>query len=358
MKNKILIAGAGGAPSEGVIYSLLKNPDNYIIGMGSEPSDLILSKAHKKYSVPYCYEANYKKILLSILYKEKPDLVHFQNDLEIYHASKIRKDIQNTGTKIFMPNHSVIDKCVHKYKSYIAFKESGIVVPKSEIVTSENILKNCFEELADKNGFIWLRDSRIGGGGKGALPTNDYYFAKSWIDFHDGWGNFIAAEMLTNKTVTWLSIWHKGELIVAQSRIRNGWEHANRTVSGITGITKSGMTFSNKTVTQVAINSIMAIDSEPHGIYGVDMTYDKNKIPNPTEINISRFFTTIRFFTEAGVNFPEIFKKLALGEKINFKKGTINPLKNNLLWIRGMDTNPLLISKKEYDQKILLSKKF
>ena len=29
-----------------------------------------------------------------------------------------------------------------------------------------------------------------------------------------------------------------------------------------------------------------------------------NGVPNPTEINISRFFTTVRFFTEAGINFP------------------------------------------------------
>ena len=46
---KILIAGAGGAPSEGMIYSLKKNPNNEVIGMGSEPTDLILSKAEKKY---------------------------------------------------------------------------------------------------------------------------------------------------------------------------------------------------------------------------------------------------------------------------------------------------------------------
>jgi len=50
---KILVAGAGGAPTEGVVFSLLKNPNNYVIGMGSEPTDVILSKADKKYYVPY-----------------------------------------------------------------------------------------------------------------------------------------------------------------------------------------------------------------------------------------------------------------------------------------------------------------
>jgi len=50
---KILVAGAGGAPTEGVVFSLLKNPNNYVIGMGSEPTDVILSKVDKKYYVPY-----------------------------------------------------------------------------------------------------------------------------------------------------------------------------------------------------------------------------------------------------------------------------------------------------------------
>lgn len=235
---KILIAGAGGAPSEGVIYSLKKNPNNEVIGMGSEPTDLILSKAEKKYYIPYANTVEYKESLLNILQKEKPDLVHFQNDLEIYYASLIRDEIQATGTKIFMPEHAVIDTCVHKYKSYQAFKKAGVIVPENIEINNENDLKKAFKELSDTKGKIWLRDSGIGGGGKGALPTSDYSLAKSWIDHYDGWGNFIAAEMLTPKTVTWLSIWYEGELVVAQTRAREGWTHANRAISVLQGLLK------------------------------------------------------------------------------------------------------------------------
>ncbi|KZX36422.1 hypothetical protein [Wohlfahrtiimonas chitiniclastica] len=350
---KILVAGAGGAPTEGVVYSLLKNPNNYVIGMGSEPTDLILSKAQKKYYIPYANSSEYRKRLLDILYKEKPDLVHFQNDLEIYHASLLRNEIEAAGTKIFMPEHSVIDTCVHKYKSYLAFKEAGIVVPENMIINTEEDLKRAFQKLSNEEGKIWLRNSGIGGGGKGALPTSDYALAKSWIDHYQGWGDFIAAEMLTAKTVTWLSIWHEGELVVAQTRSREGWTHGNRAISGVTGVTKVGLTISNEQVTQVAINAVKAVSNRPHGIFGVDMAYDKNGVPNPTEINISRFFTTVRFFTEAGINFPEIFKRLALGEEVNITMGTINPLQDGLMWVRGMDTEPLLIVKESIEQGIL-----
>lgn len=349
---KILIAGAGGAPSEGVIYSLLKNPDNYVIGMGSEPTDLILSQAQKKYYVPYSNTPEYKEKLLAILNKEKPDLIHFQNDLEIYHASLIRDDIEETGTKLYMPEHSVIDTCVHKYKSYQAFKKANIHVPENIVINNQNDLKNAFEKLSDSNGKIWLRNSGIGGGGKGALPTNDFHLAKSWIDHFNGWGDFIAAEMLSSKPVTWLSIWYEGELIVAQTRARQGWTHGNRAISGVTGVTKVGVTMSDEVVTDIAIKSIKAVSDMPHGIFGVDMAYDNNGIPNPTEINISRFFTTVRFFTEAGINFPEIFKNLALNQKININTKTINPLENNLMWVRGMDTQPRLITSQDIDKEI------
>lgn len=350
---KILVAGAGGAPTEGVVFSLLKNPNNYVIGMGSEPTDVILSKADKKYYVPYANTNEYKDKLLEILNKEKPDLVHFQNDLEIYHSSLIREEIKATGTKIFMPDHSVIDTCVHKYKSYQAFKKAGVIVPVNITIDTEEDLKRAFKELGDSQGKIWLRDSGIGGGGKGALPTSDYTLAKSWIDHYKGWGDFIAAEMLTPKTVTWLSVWHEGELILAQTRAREGWTHGNRAISGVTGVTKVGVTVSDEQVTQIAINTVKAVSDKPHGIFGVDMAFDKNGIPNPTEINISRFFTTVRFFTEAGINFPEIFKQLALGEKISIKKGIINPLENGLMWVRGMDTEPRLVVKDSLEQEII-----
>lgn len=350
---KILIAGAGGAPTEGVVFSLLKNPNNYVIGMGSEPTDLILSKSHKKHYVPYANTPDYKERLLEILNKENPDLIHFQNDLEIYHASLIREDIEATGTKLFMPEHSVIDTCVHKDKSYQAFKNAGIVVPENITINTESDLKKAFKELGDSQGKIWLRDSGIGGGGKGALPTGDYSLAKAWIDHYKGWGEFIAAEMLTPRTVTWLSIWHQGELVVAQTRAREGWTHGNRAISGVTGVTKVGVTVSDEQVNKVAINAVKAVSEKPHGIFGVDMAYDVNGIPNPTEINISRFFTTVRFFTEAGINFPEIFKKLALGESAGIDFGTVNPLKNGLMWVRGMDTEPKLIIKESIEQEII-----
>jgi hypothetical protein len=349
---KILIAGAGGAPSEGVIKSLLKVGHD-VSGMCCEPTDLVLSAASRKYYVPYSDNSDYKSSLLKIINHEKPDLIHFQNDLEIFNASSFRDEIHATGCKTYMPSHEVIDTCVHKYKTWQKFKAAKIKVPQNMMIDNEADLRCAFDELADKNGKIWLRASSIGGGGKGALPTNSYDFAKQWIDHFDGWGDFVAAEMLTFETVTWISIWYEGELIVAQGRLRQGWTHGNRAISGVTGVTKVGKTYSDNIMESIGMAAVKAVDDKPHGIFGVDMTYDENGIPNPTEINISRFFTTVLFFTEAGLNLPSIFVELGLTGNTLTKFSSKSPLPDGLMWMRGMDVVPKLLHEDHLKQEII-----
>lgn len=234
--------------------------------------------------------------------------------------------------------------CMNKYLSYQAWKKAGIKVPKTYIITKTDDLLKAFEDFGSP---LWIRE--IKGAGKGSLPVKSFEEAKMWIDIKNGWGNFSAAEMLEpDKMVTWQSIWFKGKLIVAQTRKRLYWEFANRVPSGVTGLTGTGITIKDKKVDKIAIKSIIAVDKKPHGIFSVDLTYDKKGVPNPTEINIGRFFTTHYFFTKAGLNMPYIFIKLGLEGKLPFKiKNKINPLPSNLAWIRGLDFLPKLSNIKE-----------
>ena len=339
---KILISGVGGTPTENVVRSWEKSKrEETVIGIGSEPFDMMLSSVDIKYQVPYSTEMSYPKRLLEILDKEKPDFAHFQNDIEIRVISRMRENLIKRNIKLFMPSKETVEICVDKSRSATIWMKEGIRVPQTLVINNEKDLKKAFEKLGDDEGNIWLR-AMVGGGGKGALPTNCYEFARLWIDRFNGWGNFTAAECLTPQTITWLSIWYEGELVVAQTRKRLSWNFGNRTLSGVTGITRVGMTDSDETVDRVAIDAISSIDKKPHGIYGVDMAYDRNNFPNPTEINISRFFTTVYFFTAAGLNMPEIYKNIALYQDFPTLKQKINPLPNGLLWIRGMDRIPIL----------------
>ena len=213
MKKKIHLGGAGGAPTNNIIRSLRESGDEYLIGTSCEPGDLFLADVDQRHCVPRATCPDYKNNLLKLLIQSKPDLAHFQNDFEIRAASRFREDIEAQGVKLYMPSKEVIENCVDKNLSYQIWKNAGLKVPRTILLHSAADLKLAFNNLGPK---IWLRATE-GGGGNGALPTEDYDFARLWIEKFDGWGKFTAAECLTPSTVTWLSIWHQGELVVAQT---------------------------------------------------------------------------------------------------------------------------------------------
>ncbi len=352
MTKRILVGGAGGAPALNFIRSLLKTKEKlYLIGVTCNKYDLCKAKdlVDKHFLVPPAIdEKDYIPVLQQIIAETKPHFLHVQNDEEVFTVSKYRDEL---AVKTFLPRHEVIEVCQDKFKSAQAWKEAGLSVPRTFMVNNESDLKEAFRKIKGK---VWVR-AISGAFGKWSLPTDNLNFARHWINYYKGWGNFSVAEYLSPDSITWLSIWKNGELIVAQGRKRLYWEFANRSVSGVTGITGTGVTVSDKKLDALAIKSIKAIDDCPHGIYGVDLTYDKSGIPNPTEINIGRFFTTHQFFTEAGLNMPAIYIKLAFNEKIPALKRKINPLPNGLAWVRGMDAEPVLIPFKEiqsYEKKL------
>lgn len=340
MIKRILVAGAGGAPALNFIRSLRKSGERfYLIGISCNKFDLC--KARKLvdalYLVPAARDQNYIPVLKQVISETRPHFMHAQNDEEVFVVSKYRDSL---NVKTFLPKHAVIKLCQDKFKSAIAWQRAGFKVPQTFLIKNRQDLKRAFNKIKGK---VWVR-AVSGAFGRGSLPTDNFTFALEWINHYNGWGSFSAAECLSPETITWLSIWKDGKLIVAQSRKRLYWEFANRSISGVTGITGTGVTVSNKKLDLLAQKAILTIDDKPNGIYGVDLTFDKEGIPNPTEINIGRFFTTHQFFTEAGLNMPYIYLKLAFGESVPRFKRIINPLPQALAWVRGMDVEPVLTS--------------
>lgn len=337
------MGGAGGTPSNNFIKSIRNSPEEfYVIGMTSDPYDLCKADVEKRHLVPFHNEKDYYPVLEEIIKENEPEFLHVQNDFEVLAISRFRHKLKKLNVLTCLPRHESVELCIDKLKSWECWKKSGITVPNSLIIDNQDDLKKAFENFGDK---IWIR-SIEGAAGKGSLPTSNIGFAKSWIDYFDGWGNFMAAEFLSPRSVTWMSLWNHGNLVVAQGRERINWAFGNRALSGVTGITGAGITVSDPSVDEVAQKAIMSIDTAPHGIWSVDMTYDGNGVPNPTEINIGRFFTTNYFFTKMGLNMPYIYFKLAFNEELPLIQKKINPLPPGYTWIRGMDTEPVLTTLK------------
>jgi hypothetical protein len=344
---RIYIGGAGGAPSNNFIKSLrLSSPGDYLIGASSNPLDLFLAATDERHIVPQARDPYYAERVLELLSILRPDFMHVQHDYEVQAVARIRDEVERLGVRLFLPATATIDRCVDKFLSYELWKASGLRVPETIAINRLEDLEHAFSTLGPT---VWVR-ARTGGGGEGALPTESLEFARLWIDRHHGWGRFSAAECLSAKSVTWQSIWWRGQLVVAQSRLRRVWSFGNRALSGVTGITGAAETICDPMVDDVALAAIRAIDDAPHGIFGVDMTYDWDGHPCPTEINIGRFFTTSFFFARAGLNMPLIYRNLGVDEEFPHLERPINPLPTGLVWIRGMDVEPVLVTLSEIDE--------
>lgn len=347
---RILITGAGGSPSVNFTRSLRQSEDKYyLVGTDADKYYLQRAEVDARYLAPFANDPKYIDFLNYIIKKEEIEFVHAQNDVEVAFLSENREKI---NAKTLFPAKETVKILQDKFESFKVWEEAGIKVPKTVLIHEDADLQQL---LDDFGGSMWIR-AISGAGGRGSLPVHDVKTAKNWLDFNEkngAWdGNFTASELLEPETVTWMSLWKDGKLVVAQGRKRLYWELSKISPSGVTGATGTGLTYSDPELDKIAEKAVLSIDSNPTGLFGVDMAYDKNGIPNPTEINIGRFFTTHQFFTDAGLNMPEIFVKLAYGEETPELKINLNPLPNDLVWIRGMDFEPVLSDMKTVEAAV------
>lgn len=312
----------------------------YIVGTDMNAHTLMRAETDARHLVPAVDDPAYLHVIRQIVSEEGIDFVHAQNDAELAFLSDHRDEL---GTMTFLPARETVALCQDKFASYVRWRAAGLRVPETMLIEHERDLRDAF---AGFGGRVWLRATG-GAGGRGSLATDDLATATSWIEFNRGWGEFTAAKLLEPDSVTWMSIWHHGELVVAQARLRLYWELARISPSGITGVTGAGLTVRDPKLDDVALAAVAAIDARPHGLFGVDLTYDADGIANPTEINIGRFFTTHHFFTVLGLNMPWIFVQLAFGEDSPQIEAQLSPLPPGMVWIRGVDFEPVLVHESE-----------
>jgi len=339
---RVMITTSGRATALNFEQCLRMCGDKYhLIGVDENKYSLLLSNTDEKYLVPDLDDPKYIPILNEIVKQTKPDLLYpTHSGKEMITISKNRDKLK---VKTFLPSHKLVMVFEDKFKSAQILEENGIPVPKSILIENEADLKRAFAELGPE---IWLR-ATVGTAGTYSIPTSDYNLGVAWINRFDGWGNFMAAQKLTERMFTWESIWFEGELVVSQSRERLYWEYANRAPSGVTGISGGQKAICDKGLHELSVKTVKCFADKPHGIIGIDFVLDHKGIPNPTEIQASRFYTSTYFLAQAGLNLPKILLELVLEQKLPENYPIIDQIKEAPLWIKMMDTSPLLT---KYDE--------
>ncbi len=343
---RILITGAGGSAAYN-FYDSLKlafGDDLYVVGTDVKPFHLELIEVDKKYLVPPVTDPTYIDVINRIIEDEQIDLIHPQPDVEVNFISKNRDKF---NAKVFLPEYDVVEACHDKMTFNKLLADKGIAVPKAYYIATPQDLKDSLQDLLTIQPKVWLRAIR-GAGSRGSLPINSFYQGDAWIDYWRNfkgidYGDFMASEFLPGHEFAWQSLWYEGELVTSQARERLEYIFGNLTPSGQTSSPSVAKTVNRDDVNEIGQAAVRAVSDKPHGVFCVDMKEGGDGVPKVTEINVGRFFTTSNFFAHAGLNMPAMYVELAIDGKTTQKPAVLNPLEDDLYWVRMVDMGYKLV---------------
>lgn len=343
---RVMVTSVGRSPGLNFCRSLrLANEDFFILGLDKNKYSLAWSEADKKILVPSVYNEEYLSIINYLIKKYDIEFIYpSKSDEELLFFSENREKI---SARLFLPDKEDVCLFEDKWETYkLVNKLELCKTPKTYLINDKDELYQKMRSLTKNfKEEIWLR--RIyGSGGACSISTNDFELANAWINRFDGWGKFTLSEKLSDRSFTWSGIWKEGDLISSIMRDRLYWEFSDRAPSGVTGITGGQRLIANPEIDELSKYIVKSISNHPQGVICIDYTYDKDEIPNLTEIQASRLYTSSHFMTKCGINMPYILYKLAMDMQIEEKETILIP-NYNKIWLKYVENYPTLIDESQ-----------
>lgn len=335
---RILVTGAGGPAGVNFVRSLrAADEPYYIVGTDTSRFHLEWPVLDAAYEAPRSDSDGYLAFLNDVIAREQIELVHPQPDSEVRVLSELRDELD---ARVFLPDRETIRVCQDKYLSGERWANAGIARTPSLLIEGPQDLERARRELGVP---FWLRATH-GAGGLGSTPVEEIEVAHHWMQYWQRRGRrweWVAHELLPGANLAFTSIWDKGRLVCSQVRERVEYIYPYLAPSGVTGTPVLAVTRRRPDVNELATRAVLAIDEQATGVFCVDLKDDRDGAPRPTEINCGRFFTTSFFFTEAGVNIPHLYVRLASGEALP-ELPPYDLLDEGLYWIRHIDCPAVL----------------
>ncbi len=299
--NKVVVTGAAGAIGMDVAFSLTESGD-YVIGVEADKDNFLLvknsCKYYKKvYRALKSGEDGYKERINEIISEEDIDIVIPNPDSEVGFISSIRDDIR---ANMLLPSDKTVKILLSKLDTA---KVLGDLAPETYEIENKDDLKDVIK--IEKK--IWLRP-KSGAGGRGSIIVSDPEFGWMWIKYWKERGvtsSWIAQELLEGGNFNVTLIYDKhSELCGLGMMERLSYIHEANSPTGVTGDVRIAETVNKRDIIEIAKEAVKKIDSNPVGIFSVDLIGGKI-----TEIN-PRFAGRPRLYTSAGANLPELVVKI------------------------------------------------
>lgn len=340
---RVLLTYAGGPYGLGVARSL-KLAGHFVIAADADHFSIQRAEGDERHLIPRASDPAFAPTVTALVSSTKADFIWPGHDSDVRAFARQRDSL---GAATFLPPIEEIELCRDKMRSYERWRDAGVRVPQTMLVTTRDDLIEAFHEFRD----VWLR-TVIGAGGRGALGTNSLRRARAWLDVHDGWGNFTAARRINGgDRLSWESVWAGGELIAAQGRrqLVQGFDHLTlMRITGVPGVNQWG---TPAEADEIGMAAVRAISAAPHGNYGVDMVCDEAGTPYVTEINIGRYNNDgLIHWPDERLNAADLAVRLGLGEKPPFTPPLMHPKKRDNVIVYGMPAMPIEVSPDELER--------
>ncbi len=346
----VLLLGCGGNAGINFTKCLKLASTQYkVIGVDIDPYKLAASNADVK--ILYDETKNHKLELITKLIRLYDiKVIHAQPDAEVEWLINHQRYFSN----LVFP-HDIDKKRNFDNKALTA----KIWNEYFKLDFRSNKLTDCIEDpskftgLVNRAGRAWIRAIK-GAGSKGALPVGTLEQAVSWAEYWATFkgvpvSQFMVSEYLPGREYAVQFFYIKGFEIQSQMRERLVPFFQNQMPSGQSSTPAVARICYSKEVYEMANRAVRQFDSHPHGIYSVDLKESYQGTIVPIEVNYGRFFTTSDFFAHVGVNTPDAYVQYILDGSTEYR---IRQVRDEIYWLRGLDTEPVLKRKDEIEWKL------
>jgi carbamoyl-phosphate synthase large subunit len=347
----ILVTGAGGSGGISFIRALRlaekqKNLQLHISCTDHNLHYLNFPEADAKYHSPRHDDPTFIPLIQKIIETHKIEFLHPHPSSEAQIISQNIAQFKKVKTYLPKPTAIMPDKlAIHN-----ALNSKGVRVPKTAEVNSIEDITRAFHEIGKP---LWIR-ARRGAGGRLGLKVEDTEQANHWVELNRLQGrskisDFVIHEFLPGRDLACDSLWYKGKLVTSYCRERLEYFLKHISLSGITGTPTIARTVIDEKINHIGIESVKAIDPEPHGFYSTDIKEDAKGNCVVTEVD-GKWHTTAplwgyafaKAFNQPELNLTYQYLKLALTGETDGDLATYNLFPANYLLVRQLDAGVML----------------
>jgi hypothetical protein len=345
---RALVTGAGTGSSANLMRALrTMSPKPHVVGVNHDRFVLKLSIADANYICPDPDGDEFCETLLTIIKRERINVVMATNDNVVKALSENRRRFP---IDLLLPRRETIALCQDKYALNVHLRRKNVPAPRSFEVNSLRNLEKIFARFSDK-GLLWCR-ARGGSRSLAGTPVANVEQARAWISqWRDLQGvkvsEFTLAEYLPGRHFMVQSLWHKGTMIRTQAVEALSYFAAGNNPSGIFSLSNLAKTVAAPEAVKVAVSAVQAVEKAPSGTFFIELREAANGVPSITEINAGRFPSGVTALLAIGKdNMVEAFVAAATGAKIRVASEPYGSASEYYM-VRDIDALPIVFPAAE-----------